>query len=54
MRNTGSPIMSHVYARAADGMILHLKRLEYVYDIISVHSSVITHLIIIMTFYVHV
>ena len=29
-------------------------RLEYVYDNISVHSSAITHLIIIMTIYVHV
>jgi hypothetical protein len=29
-------------------------RLEYVYDNISVLSSVIMHLIIIMTFYVHV
>ena len=26
MRNTGSPIMSHVIARAAEGMILHLSR----------------------------
>jgi hypothetical protein len=26
MRNTGSPIISHVNARAAEGMILHLSR----------------------------
>jgi hypothetical protein len=26
MRNTGSPLTSHIYARAAEGMILHLSR----------------------------